>query len=200
MTGLEKIIQQILQDAQAKADACLAQAKAESDQIVADAKLKAEQEVADIQRKSDREVENQKRSAASANDLYRRTEVLKSKQEVIAQVIQTAYETVCGMDADNYFALLEKMVAKNIVGKDGIICFSEKDLNRMPVDFAEKIKELAKNAGGTLTISPQGRQIENGFILIYGGVEDNCTIKALFDAKQDEMQDIVHALLYGKEA
>lgn len=200
MTGLEKIIQQILKDAQGKADECLAAAKTQADAILAEGKSKAEQAVSDIQKKSERDVDNQKKSAASSNDLYRRTEVLKSKQEVIAQVIQAAYEAVCGMEDDKYFALLEKMVNKNIAASEGLLCLSEKDLNRMPADFAERVNKLAECAGGTLTISPTGKQIENGFVLVYGGVEDNCSIKALFDAKHDEMQDVVHALLYGKEA
>lgn len=200
MTGLEKIIQQILQDAQTQADEHIAQAKASADNILADAKVQAEQVVADIQKKSDKDVENHKKSAASANDLYRRTEVLKSKQEVISHVIQTAYESVCGMDADRYFAMLERIIAKNVTNQEGQLCLSEKDLNRMPAGFADRVSELAKNAGGVLTISPTGKQIENGFVLVYGGIEDNCTMKALFDANYDEMQDIVHALLYGKEA
>lgn len=200
MTGLEKIIQQILQEAQAKADEQIAQANKTAEEIIAQGKAQAEQTAADILKKSERDVENLKISAASSNDLYRRTEVLKSKQEVISQVIQTAYETVCGMDADKYFALLEKMAANNVAAQDGLLCLAKKDMDRMPADFAERIAKLAEAAGGTLKISQAEEQIENGFVLIYGGVENNCTIKALFDASHDKIQDIVNALLYGKEA
>ncbi len=44
--------------------------------------------------------------------------------------------------------------------------------------------------------------IDNGFILAYGGIEENCTIRAMFDAKRDELSDIVHrlALLYDAES
>ena len=96
--------------------------------------------------------------------------------------------------------MLEKMLAKNVVAQDGILCLSEKDLNRMPEGFADRVSEIAKAAGGTLVISQTGKDIENGFVLVYGGIEDNCSIKALFDAKRDDMQDTVNALLYRKEA
>lgn len=200
MTGLEKIIDQILADAKTKADEITATAQAEADQILADAKQQAGKITADIQKKSETDVENYKKSAASANDLYRRTEVLKAKQEVISHMIQAAYEKVCAMEPAGYFAMLEKMLAKNVVAQDGILCLSQKDLNRMPEGFSDTVSEIAKKAGGTLEISQTGKNIENGFVLVYGGIEDNCSIKAMFDAKRDQMQDTVNALLYRKEA
>ena len=30
-------------------------------------------------------------------------------------------------------------------------------------------------------ISEEARKIDGGFILVYGGIEENCTIKAVFD-------------------
>lgn len=200
MTGLEKIIDQILVDAKAKGDEITTAAKAEADQILAEAKAQADKLTAEVQKKSEADVENYKKSAVSANDLYRRTEVLKTKQEVISHMIQAAYEKVCAMEPAGYFAMLEKMLAKNVVAQDGILCLSEKDLNRMPEGFADRAAEIAKAAGGTLELSPTGKEIENGFVLVYGGIEDNCSIKALFDAKRDQMQDTVNALLYRKEA
>ena len=47
-------------------------------------------------------------------------------------------------------------------------------------------------------MSGEGKQIKNGFILVYGGVEENCTINAMFDAKKDELSDIVHRLVFSQ--
>lgn len=199
MTGLEKIIDQILLDAKAKAEAELADAKAQADDIIAQAEAEAKKLAEDINRKSELEVENYKKSAASANDLYRRTEVLKNKQEVISDIIQSAYETVCSMDEDTYFTMLEKMVEKNVSNAAGVLYLSHNDLKRIPAGFEQRVSEIGRNAGGSLEVSKEGKPIENGFVLVYGGIEDNCTIKALFDAKRDAMQDLVHNLLYRKE-
>ena len=38
--------------------------------------------------------------------------------------------------------------------------------------------------------------IDNGFILTYGGIEENCTIRAMFDAKRDELADSVYRMLF----
>lgn len=200
MTGLEKIIEQILATASAKVEENLSQAKEEADRILAEAQLQARNQVESIQKKSAVDIEHYKKSAVSANDLYRRQEVLKAKQEVISQIIQAAYENVCSMEPDSYFAMLETMLGKTVQAQEGILCLSEKDLTRMPKGFADRVSAIAKSAGGTLTLSRTGKAIENGFVLVYGGVEDNCSVKAIFDAKRDEMQDVVNALLYRKEA
>ncbi len=67
----------------------------------------------------------------------------------------------------------------------------------MPVGFGKEIEEIALAKGGKLTVAGAGRDnIDNGFILAYGGIEENCTIRAMFDAKRDELSDIVHRLLF----
>ena len=38
--------------------------------------------------------------------------------------------------------------------------------------------------------------IDNGFILAYGGIEENCTIRAMFHTKQDELSDVVQKILF----
>ncbi len=200
MTGLDKIVDQILAEAKTEADKLIAQANTEAQQIAAQADAATEKSVKDIQSKAAAETKNLEERMHSANDLYRRTATLASKQEVIAQVIDMAYEKVCGMDRKEYFGMLEKMIKKYALAQPGEICFSKADLDAMPLGYQMKIKAAAEEAGGSLTVDHEGRDIENGFILVYGGIEENCTIKALFDANRDEMQDTVHALLYGKEA
>ena len=39
--------------------------------------------------------------------------------------------------------------------------------------------------------------MEGGFVLVYGGVEQNCSFAALFDAARDSLQDKLHALLFA---
>ncbi len=199
MTGLEKIIDQILLDARTKAEGELEDAKSQAEKILTQAEAESLKLAADINRKSELEMENYKKSAASANDLYRRSQMLKNKQEVISDMIQSAYETVCNMDTDAYFSMLEKLVAKNVSKATGVLYLSDYDLKRIPEGFRQRVSEIGRNAGGSLTVSEEGKPIENGFVLVYEGIEDNCTIKALFDANRDRMQDLVHNLLYRKE-
>ena len=69
--------------------------------------------------------------------------------------------------------------------------------------FVEAIQGLLRNGhdlrgqkGGSLTLSDDTADIDSGFILRYGGIEENCSLKALFADRQEELQDLVHKLLF----
>ena len=64
----------------------------------------------------------------------------------------------------------------------------------MPAGFREEIKSLAQKKGGVLEISGETRNIDGGFILIYGGIEENCSIDAMFAEKRDELLDQVRKI------
>ncbi|MCD8299827.1 MAG: V-type ATP synthase subunit E [Clostridiales bacterium] len=200
MTGLDKIVDQILAEAKTEADRIIDQAQTQAKTIADESDAATEKSVRAIRAKADADVKNLDERMHSANDLYSRTATLAAKQAMIAKVIDLAYEKICSMDRKSYFGMLEKMIRKYALAQPGEICFSKADLDAMPLGYQMKIKAAAAEAGGSLTVSDTGRDIENGFILVYGGIEENCTIKAIFDASRDEMQDTVHALLYGKEA
>ena len=92
---------------------------------------------------------------------------------------------------------MEKILQTYVLAEEGEIYFSSEDLARMPADFEKKIKAAAKAKGGSLTLKKEPKAIADGFVLVYGGVEENCTLKALFDAKKDELQDKVNAILFS---
>ena len=69
-------------------------------------------------------------------------------------------------------------------------------LARLPEGFAVKLQDIAVKHGGSLKVSDERADVENGFILRYGGIEENCSLRALFSAKQEELQDEVHRSLF----
>lgn len=197
MTGLEKMKSQILDEAKAAAEAKVAEAKAKAEETVSQAKEEAARKSESISRKSKAEVANYQERVASSIDLQRRTELLAAKQEVIAEVLDKAYGTLTEMADEAYFAMLAKILKKYVLPEDGEIYFSSKDLNRMPSGFETEVKQIALAKGGSLTISGEGKNIENGFVLAYGGIEENCTLKAMLDANRDELSDMVHRILFS---
>jgi Archaeal/vacuolar-type H+-ATPase subunit E len=196
MTGLEKMKSQILDEARAAAEKKLSAARSEADGILAEAKAEAEKCMSSFSQKSERAVASYKERVASSNDLQRRTKILAAKQEMIAAVLDKAYRSVESMEKDEYFGMLLKMLDKYAQPQEGEIFFSPADLAKLPDGFAGKVEEAAKKKGGSLKISKEGRNIENGFILAYGGIEENCTLRAMFDAKRDELSDKVYRILF----
>ena len=198
MTGLEKMKSQILDEAGKAADVKVAEAKAQAEELIQAARTEAAREAESISRKSEAEVANYKERAASSMDLQKRSRILEAKQAVIAEVLDKAYEKVSTMEKDEYFSMLLKLVGKYALAQDGEICFSAKDLERLPSGFEEQAGEIAAGKGGSLKVSRETRDIPNGFVLVYGGVEENCTLKAMFEAKRDELADKVNHIIFSQ--
>lgn len=196
MTGLDKMKSQILKEAQAAADAKISEAESQAKEILDAAKAETDKAVAAISQKSEADAANLRDRVASSIDLQRRTQILTAKQEVIAEILDKAYVKLTSMGSEEYFQMLAKLLEKYVLPQDGQICFSQADLDRMPESFKAQIDSVAKAKGGNLSISQEGRKIENGFILVYGGVEENCTLRAVFDAKKDELSDKIHRFLF----
>ncbi|MCI8650224.1 MAG: hypothetical protein HFG20_08925 [Anaerotruncus sp.] len=194
MTGLEKIIRQIQDEAQAKADEAVAQAQTQAQERLEAAKAEGAREVAAIEARSAAAVAACDAAAESAAALTVRRAVLGAKQQLISEVIENARKEIYGLSDDAYFALLLKMAAKFSLAQPGEICFSASDLKRLPAGFEAQLSKAAK---GPLTISDQTREIDGGFVLVYGGIEENCSIEALFYAAQESLQDRVQALLFA---
>ena len=198
MTGLDKMKSQILDEAKAVAEGKIAEAKAQAEETIRNAKEDAAKQTESILHKSKNDVSNYQERLESSIDLQKRTKILAAKQEVIAGVLEKARAKVEAMEAGEYFSMLLKMVEKYALAQDGEICLCAADLARLPEGFEAEVSRIAKEKGGSLKLSGEGKQIKNGFILVYGGVEENCTINAMFDAKKDELSDIVHRLVFSQ--
>lgn len=197
MTGLEKILQAIEADATAYADAVLSKAKLEADEIISSAKIEAEKKCSEITAKSERDCKSVISRAESSAQLQEKKVILDAKQQIISSVIANAKNSLINLPDADYFGKILQMVKKHTLAMSGAILFSEKDKKRLPKDFDQRLKDaLSEKVGASLTISEQTRNLDGGFILVYGEIEVNCSFDALFSAAKDDLQDKVNALLF----
>lgn len=196
MTGLEKMVARILDEAKCAADSKRKDAASQAAAIKESAEKETKAGCEKIAQKSAADVRALEERGSSAIDLMRRTELLKARQEMIQETVQKAYDTFCEVDGIAYYAVLEDMVRKFARPEQGQMQLGEADYAGMPEGFAEKIKEAAKQAGGSLEIVKTDEKLGKGFILSYGGIEENCSFKALFADKKDELNDRVSKLLF----
>ena len=197
MNGLDKIIAQILDDADSEAKEILTAAEKESEEIRKAAsesvkKLEAE----NAEKLSQKEKLYMERIASSA-DLKKRQAILLAKQQVIAGMLEKAHEALLEKEDAEYFALIEKMLGRFALDKTGAIYFSKRDLDRLPKGFEAVIEKAAEKKGGSLVLVKEPKNIDGGFVLVYGGVEENCSFKAIFSARKDELSDKVHEMLFS---
>ena len=134
----------------------------------------------------------------SQADLIKRQAVLAEKQKLIAEMFDKAEVYVKKMPEDVYFKLITNMVKKYTVkGKDGEIIFNKEDRGRLPAGYIKTLSAAAEEKGGRLTLSDNTANIDGGFILSYGGIEENCSITALIDDARENMQDDIQKLLFS---
>lgn len=196
MTGLEKINAAILEEAKAEANAILAKAKTEAERIIAEEKEKSDAQCVEIAENGRRTVAEIERACISMASLQRRKSLLEAKQEILAQTMEQALERLYEMPVDAYFDLLIKIVAATAEPGDGELLLNKKDLVQRPADFEKDINSVLKN-GCRLRLSETTRPIDGGFILKYGDIEQNCSFRAIFTARWDEMSDKVRDILFA---
>lgn len=199
MTGLEKIKDQILKEAKAKAGEKTGTARQKAEKLLRTAREQAEKTERQIGEKSRTDAANYQERIKSSCDLKRRTMMLEAKQEIIAEVIEKAYQTIKSADTKTYFSYMEKLLEQSAQSGQGKMYLSAEDLDRMPEDFAINADRIAKKKGGSLTVEKEPRNLDGGFILVYGGIEENCTWRALFDANREQLQDQVNGYLWRDE-
>ena len=198
MTGLEKILSQIGSEAQQAADETLAQAQAQAQDLVKAAEEEGNAQSQRIAQQAQTAVKDILSRAQSAAALQKRRAMLQAKQEIIRDVISQAKASLFDLEEQEYFDVIVKLAKKNVLPQKGEILFSQADLQRLPQDFEQTLNRAVADQGASLTISRETRPIDGGFVLSYGGVEENCSFTALFDAAHENLQDQVHELLFSE--
>lgn len=197
MRGIEKIAAQIIGEAEEKKAAIEEEIQHKIDELNA----KTDEEIkAELERINDdtlREEGTLEELAGLAAQQKRRQAALSAKQEVIGEIINEAYERLLNLEDEKYFAVIKKMLEDNVLSEKGEIIFSARDRQRMPKDFEDVIKNVAFEKGGELVMSDEIRSIDGGFVLVYGGIEENCTFKAMLEASREELHDMVNGKLFG---
>ena len=125
-----------------------------------------------------------------------RTKYLEVKNAVVNDVIAAAFEAVENMDDEAYFDLLYKLCVKNIEKGECDLYLNVRDLKRLPADFEDKINSAVYETGA-VHIAKQPKPIENGFVLVYGDMEVNCTLRAVFDSSMDALKDLLGPMLFA---
>lgn len=193
MAGIDKMIRQIEDDTKAVCEDMLLKARAKADGIVAEARIQADKITADAAAKTAERVADIEKRGESSAALEERKVALYTKQSVINDMLKKGMETVKNLPDDEYFELILKMIEKNSQADDGLIFFGKKDLSRLPQDFMTKAGSVSK---GKLTLSDKAAAIDAGFILSYGGIEENCSFDAVFMSEKDDLSDRAGKLLF----
>lgn len=191
MNGLDRIIDEIIKEAESEAAKIKAAADEKATVIIKNAVDKAdaisEKAVVDAELAYKKLISR----AESAGEVAAKRVILQKKQEIIDNVTVAAYKSVLSLAPDKYFGYMIKLLDKYADDKEGVIILNKKDKAHIDKSFDAAIAEHK------LKISNECRDIDGGFILVYGDVEENCSISALMEEEKDRLHDAVNELLFG---
>ncbi|MCQ2487297.1 MAG: hypothetical protein MJ129_05160 [Clostridia bacterium] len=196
MTGLDKIVERIAKDSAANCDEIIAQAQKEAATIKEAAEKTVNDNMAAVIEKTSKDCKVILDTAESGSELEGKKEILKAQVEIINETIDAAAKKLADMPENEYFEAIYALVKKYARGTEGEMLLSQKDLGRLPGDFAQKINE-GLPAGASIKVSDKAADILQGFILVYGGIEINCTFNALIEDARDDIKDELYKIIFA---
>lgn len=196
MSGLDKITARILDESAAEAKKLIDEATQKAEAITADGQRRTAEECERINKKAETAVLSTEEKGKASAQLRQKQILLSGKQELIHEVIDTARHELSSLSDAEYKEFIVGLFNRHLPSQDAVLKLSAKDKNRLGADTLEALKAAANANGAKLTIAEEAADIKNGFVLSYGGVEENCTIDALFDQSMDDMQDKVKDILF----
>lgn len=193
MTGLENIIAQIEGDSKAKAAEIISKAELTAEKHIDDAVLKAEEISNDYKETAKKSADELILRAKTADEAAMNKAKLTKKQDIIKTTTDRAKTEIKEQSATEYFEFLESLLKKNALKKSGVILLSADDKFEMTESFKKAADEYE------LEITAVDIPKHSGLILVYGSIEINCTIDAVFDEAAEEITDTLNDLLFGVE-
>lgn len=198
MSGIDGILNIIDSQQKQTENNIIRSAEEKARAIEADGDSKAEKAYNDYMKKALIKAETDYKNACNSTDADNRRKILKCRVDIIDSATEKVLEKLGGLPDGEYFEMIFRLAGRKLHKGDGIIYFGKKDLARLPADFPEKLSVLASGAGGTVKISDTPADIENGFILEYGLISENCSFRAIIESEKDGIRDILARELFGR--
>ncbi len=198
MTGIVKIKEKILKDADDRVNEILEKAKVQNREILDRASEKAAAKAQEIAQKTAHEANDKKRIIHSIAELEMRKDMLTAKQEMIEKVFDTVLERLNQMDSSRYEQVLFNMLVAAVETGEEELLLSEEGKKKLSPDFMNKLNSSLEVLGkkGKVVLSGETRNIAGGFVLRSEGAEINNSFEAIVKLYRDDIEPKVAEMLF----
>jgi len=196
MTGLEKIISKINEKSAKRSEDIIGMADQSSASILSQADNDIKAIETETEARIKLRVEEMLKMAESGAQQKAKQIILSGRIEAINEALAASAEALKSLSLTDYFALITALVVKNASPGQGIILFSVEDLKRLPTNFEMDLNDAIKGKQAVVKISSEPAGISDGFILVYGDIEINCTFDALIEASREELKELINGILF----
>jgi V/A-type H+-transporting ATPase subunit E len=197
MSGADKIIEKIIQDAEEKAVGYIRSAEERAARIIADTEQEARINLENRLQKAYSEAENLKARIISIDELESRKTKLTVKQKVLSRAFELALERLADMPDNRYRQMIVEMILPLVEEGTQEITLSGRDKKRLDGiddDINRRLSECGKK--GSVSISADEGTFLGGFILKRGKIEVNCTLETLVNTRKSELEKEVADILF----
>lgn len=191
MSSGDKILNRISLDCDERISKINAETDEKCAQIMAQAKLDADKISAEIADKAQSKVKQMQAASKSRCDLETRNAFLKRRREEIDKTYSEILNKMEYLPDEDYFELIYTF-AKKLSGMSGVVLLNKKDMNRLPKNFLARLEECGVKA----ELSKAPCDIESGFILKCGDIEENMDFSAILSEKRDIIEDFINQELF----
>ena len=197
MAGIDEILSIISSNQKQTEGGMIKTAQQQADAIIMKGEEDAKAAYEEQLRRTKEQLDTAFTAAKSSVDAQMKRRILATKLELIGDVTEKTVSRLNALPAKDYFALLLNMAKRKLRSGQGVISLGNADLKRLPPDFADSLSEAAKRAGGTVTVASEPADIEDGFILTYGLISENCSFRAVIEAEKEDVRDTAAQALFG---
>jgi len=193
MSTLDKIIEEILEQARGQADAIINGANEKAADIASQAQADRDEWKRQLDETAASENLERANRAESGRRQNRRRALLNARGQVIDAVIAYTKAKIIRLPDGEYSDFLFRLFEKNAQPLDGSIRVAPSDFARLRNDFLARCRSVFPE--NKLELSGDADGIENGFVIEYGNVIQNCSLDGIFEAEGQALRDRVNEVL-----
>jgi V/A-type H+-transporting ATPase subunit E len=195
--GLQNIIKSIESDSQIRIQKILQEAHKKALAISSEGEKKISEEIRSLLATGEKKISSFLAISKLNAKMKKRKKILNFKNKIILSIMEEAKNYVRDLPSDEYFSFILKIMRRLSIEKDGTVFFSKKDLERLPSGFEDEINSLFSGKNFNFKISSRaGDDLDCGFILISGKIEENCTLSSIFQSKFEDHYDLISRILF----
>lgn len=195
MTGLDKIREKIEEQSRENCDRIIAEANLKVKKMIAQAREEGNRRAGEITDAAQSEADKKNAVSKSTAESITRNRYLEIRNAILNDIISAAYLSIDKFSDEEYFDMIFSLCKKNIQPGECTMYMNGFDLSRLPEDFSIRLNEAVCESS-SVTLAEKAVDIENGFILDYGDITVNCTLKAVFDENMDALKDMLSKELF----